>query len=152
MKASTFRYLINLWPPFLINGIHVTSIAQDWSNLTVRLRLHFWNRNYVGTHFGGNLFSMADPMWMLMAMHRLGRSYYVWDTAGEIAFLAPARETVFANFSMDDAAIEELRTQAAGGEKVLRWFETELKTAAGTVVARVRKQIYVRLKPDHRSR
>ena len=37
-----------------------------------------------------------------------------------------------------------------GGEKVLRWFETEVKTATGEVIARVRKQLYVRLKPKAR--
>jgi len=33
---------------------------------------------------------------------------------------------------------------------VLRWFETEVKTASGEVIAIVRKQIYVRLKPKAR--
>jgi hypothetical protein len=51
---------------------------------------------------------------------------------------------------MDDAAVEQLRAAAANGEKVLQWFETEIKTAAGELVARVRKQIYVRLKPRAR--
>ncbi len=46
--------------------------------------------------------------------------------------------------------VDELRVAAAGGEKVLRWFETEVKTASGEVIARVRKQIYVRLKPKAR--
>lgn len=141
---------MNLWPPFLVNGVHVTRISEDWSELTVRLRLHFWNRNYVGTHFGGNLFAMADPMWMLMAMHRLGRQYYVWDRAAEIEFVAPAREDVFAHFCLDSAAVEELRAQAADGSRVLRWFDVELKSAAGEIVARIRKQLYVRLKPDRR--
>jgi acyl-coenzyme A thioesterase PaaI-like protein len=141
---------MNLWPPFLLNGIHVTRISEDWSELSVRLRLHFWNRNYVGTHFGGNLFAMADPMWMLMAMHRLGTQYYVWDKAAEIEFVAPAREDVFAHFLLDSATVGELRMQAADGSRVLRWFDVELKTAAGEVVARVRKQLYVRLKPDRR--
>jgi acyl-coenzyme A thioesterase PaaI-like protein len=141
---------MNLWPPFLVNGVHVTRISEDWSELTVRLRLHFWNRNYVGTHFGGNLFAMADPMWMLMAMNRMGRQYYVWDKAAEIEFVAPAREDVFACFSLDSATVEELRAQAADGSRVLRWFDVELKSAAGEVVARVRKQLYVRLKPDRR--
>jgi acyl-coenzyme A thioesterase PaaI-like protein len=150
MRASTFRHLINLWPPFLIGGIHVTQIADDWTRITVRLRLHAWNRNYVGTHFGGSLFAMADPMWMLMLMHRLGGRYYVWDQAAEIEFVASVREDVFADFLLDDAVVEELRSEAADGGKVLRWLEVEVRTVAGAVVARVRKRLYVRLKPDHR--
>jgi acyl-coenzyme A thioesterase PaaI-like protein len=150
MRASTFRYFINLYPPFLLTGIHVTRITDDWTRITVRLRLHWWNRNYVGTHFGGNLFSMADPMWMLILLHCLGARYYVWDQAAEITFVAPARTTVYADFVLEPAVLDELRAAAAGGVKVLRWFDVDLKTASGEVVARVRKQLYVRLKPDHR--
>jgi acyl-coenzyme A thioesterase PaaI-like protein len=150
MRAATFRHLINVWPPYLFSGIHVTRIADDWHRVTVRLRLHFWNRNYVGTHFGGNLFAMADPIWMLMLMQLLGRQYYVWDRAAEIEFVASTRDDVFADFVLEDGVLDELRAQAADGSKVLRWFATDLKTEAGDVVARVRKQIYVRLKPAYR--
>jgi len=150
MRAATFRRLLNLWPPFLCNGIRVLEIADDWSSARVVLRLRPWNRNYVRTQFGGNLFSMTDPFWMLLVMHRLGRDYYVWDQAGAIDFVAPGREDVYAEFRLDPAAVDELRAAAANGGKVLRWFETEVKTAAGDVVARVRKQIYVRMKPKAR--
>lgn len=53
-------------------------------------------------------------------------------------------------FRIDDAVLEELRTAAAGGDKVLRWFSNDVVDAGGEVVARVRKQVYVRLKPHAR--
>jgi hypothetical protein len=109
-----------------------------------------WNRNYVGTQFGGNLFAMSDPWWMLLAMHRLGRDYVVWDKAGEIEFVTPGKADVYAHFMLEENAVQEMRMAAADGSRVLRWFEVELKTADGTVVARVRKQLYVRLKPAQR--
>ncbi|HEU4670323.1 MAG TPA: DUF4442 domain-containing protein [Dyella sp.] len=152
MRPNTFRHLINLWPPFLFNSIRVRSIAPDWGEARVVLRLRPWNRNYVRTQFGGNLFAMSDPWWMLLAMHRLGRDYIVWDKAGAIDFVAPGRADVHAVFRMPDAAVEALRAAAADGGKVLRWFETEITTAEGEVVARVRKQLYVRLKPALRAR
>jgi hypothetical protein len=93
---------------------------------------------------------MTDPMWMLLVMHQLGRDYFVWDKAGAIDFVAPGREDVYAHFKLERHVVDELRAAAANGEKVLRWFETEVKTAGGEVVARVRKQIYVRLKPRAR--
>jgi acyl-coenzyme A thioesterase PaaI-like protein len=150
MRASTLRRLMNLWPPFLFNGIRVKHIAPDWSTVSVQLRLRFWNRNYVRTQFGGNLFSMTDPMWMIMVMHSLGRNYYVWDKSATIEFVAPAKEDVFAHFVLSPSVLDELRSAAADGSKVLPWFEVDVKTAAGAVVARVRKQLYVRLKPEHR--
>lgn len=151
MRASTFRRLMNLWPPFLINSIRVQHVAEDWSEVKVVMRLRPWNRNYVRTQFGGNLFAMTDPFWMLLAMHQLGNDYFVWDKAGAIEFVAPGREDVYAHFKLDASAVDELRTAAANGEKVLRWFEVDVMTASGEVIARVRKQLYVRLKPRARA-
>ncbi|MBD8898117.1 DUF4442 domain-containing protein [Rhodanobacter sp. DHG33] len=150
MRASTFRRLLNLWPPFLFNSIRVQTLSEDYARAKIVLRLRPWNRNYVKSQFGGNLFAMVDPFWMLLAMHRLGPDYYVWDKAGSIDFVAPGREDVYAHFHMDDATLAELREAAASGEKVLRWFENDITTASGEVVARVRKQLYVRLKPRAR--
>jgi acyl-coenzyme A thioesterase PaaI-like protein len=150
MRARTLRRLMNLWPPFLCNGIRVLQIEDDWTEARVVLRRRPWNRNYVGSQFGGNLFAMTDPFWMLLAMHRLGADYYVWDKAAEIEFVAPAREHVYAQFHLDGETIAALRAEAASGEKVLRWFDTEVRAAGGDLVARVRKQLYVRLKPRAR--
>ncbi|WP_158885733.1 DUF4442 domain-containing protein [Rhodanobacter sp. L36] len=150
MKASTFRRLLNLWPPFLFNSIRLQSLSDDYSEAKVVLRLRPWNRNYVRSQFGGNLFAMADPFWMLLVMHRLGNDYYVWDKSGAIDFVAPGRADVYAHFKLETSVVDELRAAAANGEKVLRWFETDIVTASGEVVARVRKQVYVRLKPRAR--
>jgi len=150
MKAATFRHVLNLWPPFLFSAIRVQSLSDDYGEAKVVLRLRPWNRNYVRSQFGGSLFAMVDPFWMLLVMHQLGNDYYVWDKAGAIDFVAPGREDVYAHFKLAPAVVDELREAAAGGEKVLRWFETDVVTASGEVIARVRKQIYVRLKPKAR--
>ena len=148
MKASRLRRVFNIWPPFLFAGIRVTDISDDYRHARVELRLHWYNRNYVKTHFGGSLFSMTDPFWMILMLQRLGPDYLVWDQAGEIQFLKPGRGTVVAEFRLDDAVVDEIRGAAAGGEKVLRWFEVDVRNAEGEVVARVRKQLYVRRKRD----
>lgn len=150
MRASTFRRLLNIWPPFFFNSIRVLSVSDDYTEARVVLRLRPWNRNYVRTQFGGNLFSMTDPFWMLLVMQHLGKDHFVWDKMGAIDFVAPGREDVYAHFKLEPGVIDELRSAAAAGEKVLRWFEVEVKTAAGEVIAIVRKQIYVRLKPKAR--
>jgi len=51
---------------------------------------------------------------------------------------------------LEPTIVDELRIAAAGGEKVLRWFEVAVTTQSGDVVAQVRKQLYVRLKPKAR--
>lgn len=150
MKSRTLRHILNWWPPFLFSGIHVTRIDEDYRHARVEMRLRPWNRNYVGTLFGGNLFAMTDPFWMLLAMQALGKDYIVWDKAGGIEFVKPGRSTVHACFDLDDTLLDELREAAADGGKVLRWFETDVLDRDGEVVARVRKQLYVRRKPRAR--
>lgn len=145
-KARRLRWLMNWWPPFLFSGIRVEALAEDFSYARVALHMRWYNRNYVGTHFGGSLFAMTDPFWMLLAINALGRDYVVWDAAGEIAFVKPGRDTVRAEFHLSPQVLDQLRAAAADGGKVLRWFETEVKDNAGEVVARVRKQLYVRRK------
>ena len=147
MKASLLRHGLNLWPPFLFSGIHVTRLSEDYRHAEVELRMRPWNRNYVRTHFGGSLFAMTDPFWMLLTLNAIGRDYYVWDQAGSIEVVKPGRGTVHAQFDLDDATLQELRDAAAGGQKVLRWFDNDIIDRDGEVVARVRKQLYVRRKP-----
>ena len=147
MTPRALRLGMNLWPPFLFAGIRVLDIGADWRSARVALRLGWYNRNAVGTQFGGSLFAMTDPFWMILVMRTLGRDYIVWDKAAEIEFVAPGRESVYAEFRVDDALLEEIRGATAGGAKYLRWCDTTVQTATGEVVARVRKQLYVRLKP-----
>jgi acyl-coenzyme A thioesterase PaaI-like protein len=146
MSPRRFRWLLNLWPPFLFAGIRLLQLAPDYSACRVRLRLHWFNRNYVGTHFGGSLFAMTDPFLMLLAIQRLGRDYLVWDQAAEIQFIRAVREDVFADFRLDDVTVQELRAAAADGDRHLRWFEVAVHTASGELVAQVRKQLYVKRK------
>ena len=148
LTASSLRRLLRVWPPFLFSGIRVEAWSEDWRYVRVRLKLAWYNRNYVGSHFGGLLFAMTDPFWMIMTMNALGRDYIVWDRAAQIDFVAPGREDVYAEFLLDEADLDEMRNATADGAKYLRWFEVDVKTAGGEVVARVRKQLYVRRKRD----
>lgn len=146
MTPRRLRRVLRWWPPFVFSGIRVLEIADDWSSARIELRRHWYTANYVGTHFGGSLFAMTDPFWMILVMETLGRGYTVWDKAADIEFIKAVREPVYAQIRVDPVAIAELRSATASGEKVLRWFETEIRTAAGELVARSRKQLHVRLK------
>jgi acyl-coenzyme A thioesterase PaaI-like protein len=150
MKPSTLRYVFNFWPAFLFTGIHVTAMSDDWRRARVELRMRPWSKNYVGTHFGGSLFAMTDPFWMILVKECLGSDYIVWDKAAEIEFVKPGKGTVHAEFVVTDKLLDEIRAATQSGEKYLRWCPADVIDAQGDVVARVRKQIYVRLKPKAR--
>jgi acyl-coenzyme A thioesterase PaaI-like protein len=150
MHPTVLRAGFNLWPPFLFSGIHVTQLSPDWRHAQVELRARPWNRNYVGTHFGGSLFAMTDPFWMILVMRSLGPNYFVWDKAAEVEFVKPGRGTVRARFDLEDATLDALRAATADGAKHLHWLPVQVTDGSGDVVARVRKQIYVRRKPSAR--
>lgn len=150
-SAAQLRRGMKWWPPFLGAGIRVKSFSDDFRDAVVELKLGRLNRNAVGTHFGGSLYAMTDPFFAIMLMRILGDRYLVWDKAGSIEYVAPGRGTVQARFALTEGRIAEIRAQAESGEKVLPEFQVEVRNASDdSLVALVRKTLYVRLKPRNR--
>lgn len=137
---------MSLWLPNLASGIRVKRFADDWTSATVELHVNLLTRNYVKTAFGGSMSAMTDPYFFMLVMHQLGRDYVVWDTRGEIEFVKPGRGILTAHFAVPRERADELRERARGGAKVLEWFETDIVDRDGDVVARVRREVYVREK------
>lgn len=151
MKAARLRWLMNFWPPFMAAGIHADEINDDYRRAVVSLRARFYNRNYVGTHFGGSLFAMTDPFLMIMYMHNLGRDFLVWDQSAEIEFVAPGRGTVKAVFELHQHDLDAARRHTINGDKYFARHEIKITDAQNETVAVVRKNIYIRLKNRVRS-
>jgi acyl-coenzyme A thioesterase PaaI-like protein len=141
------KLMMNTWPPFLFAGIRILEIAPDYRYAKVKLKKKILTTNYVGTLFGGSLFAMTDPFYMIMTMKNLGDGYIVWDKRGEIEFVSPGKATVFGEFRINDADLEDIRQNVEKNGKYLKWFEVELRTAEDVLVAIVKKQIYFRAKP-----
>ncbi len=146
MNPGLLRLGMNLWSPFRGAGIRVKRIAPDYREIEVELALKWHNRNYIGTHFGGSLYAMTDPFYMLMLIHILGREYVVSHQAGAIEYLVPEKGKVRARFSLDEAAIADIKAQTASGQKYLPQMQVDVKNEAGDVVARVTHTLYIRRK------
>ena len=138
------RFLMNVWPPYVGAGIRVRHIAPDFRSATVDMRLRWSNRNYVGTHFGGSLYAMADPFLMVMLLHNLGGQYRVWDKSGSIEYIAAGRGRVWARVELSENDLEQIRRMTEAGDKHLHLFNVDIKDDEGMVVARVEKVIYIR--------
>jgi hypothetical protein len=137
---------MRFYPPFLGAGIRIAHMTDDMRELVVEMKLHWWNANYVKTHYGGSLYSMADPFYMLMLLENLGRGYIVWDKAATIRFRKPGKGTVRAEFRLTQEQIDSLRAQADAQEKVEPTFTVQVRDEAGEVVAEVEKLLYIRRK------
>lgn len=147
MHHRLAKVVFNLWPPFLGAGIRVGRIAPDWRQVEVKLRLGLTNRNYVGVHYGGSLYSMTDPFFMLMTLKNLGKDYIVWDKAGSIDYIKPGRGTVTAHFHLEDDWLQAVREATANGSKHLPELAVDITNQHGELVARVHKTLYIRRKP-----
>jgi acyl-coenzyme A thioesterase PaaI-like protein len=146
MKLRILKLGMNLWPPFLGAGIKVRHIRADYREVVVSMKLRWYNRNYVGTHFGGSLAAMTDPFYMLMLIHILGNEYTVWDKSSTIDFIAPGRGTVTARFRLNDDQIAEIKNETASGNAYFPELSVDIVNGSDDVVARVRKKLYVRKK------
>lgn len=141
------KFAMNIWPPLLFSGIRILEIGPNFSHVHLRLAKSHLTSNYFGTQYGGSLFSMTDAFWVIMIAQNLGPAYTVWDKRAEIEFIAPGRTKVTAKLRLEPSVLAEIKECADRGEKVLRWFDTDLLNNSGDVVATVRKQVFVRLKP-----
>lgn len=142
------RLVMNLWPPLLFAGIRITRLDDDFRAVDVELREYWWNRNYVGTHFGGSMYAMTDPFFMLMMIENLNaggkRKYVVWDKAASIRYRKPGRGTVRAEFRLTPAEVEEVRAALEISPKLERTYSVRVVNADRETVAEVEKLLHFR--------
>ncbi len=112
------------------------------------MREHFWNRNPMGSHFGGSIYAMTDPFYAMMLKQILGPEYTVWDKAADIRFIKPGKGLLSAHFNLSEEQIEWVRQRADSGHKAEPVYHVEVKDASGDVVAEMEKTVYVRRKTN----
>ena len=143
---------IGWWPPLLGAGIKLTWLDKDLRAADVEMRLTRWNKNYVGVHFGGSLFSMTDPFYMLMLAANLGEEYVVWDKAASIRYRKPGKGRVRAEFRLSEERLAEIRAAVDVEGRYDARFVVEIKDDQGGVVAEVERVIYCATKTAHEER
>ena len=143
------KILLNFYPPYLGAGVKTTHISEDWQELHVSMALRWYNRNIVGTHFGGSLYSMVDPHLMLLLMQLLGNEYWVWDKTAGIEFIKASSKKVSAKIKISNSEVEQIKLSTESGEKYCPEFTIEIRDENSDLIARVRKTLYVRKKRNN---
>jgi acyl-coenzyme A thioesterase PaaI-like protein len=124
-------------------GASIVPRMLDAHTVEVSMPLEISNTNYVGTQFGGSLYSMCDPWHMALLIKNLGPEYMVWDKSASIEFVRPGTGPVKATFHISPAELDEVRSIVARERKTIRNYEVEVQGESG-VVARVKKELYIR--------
>lgn len=151
LRLGVMRRL-HWWPPLLGAGIKITRLDENVRAVDVEMRLTRLNRNIMGAHFGGSLYAMTDPFYMLMLMENLGRDYVVWDKAATIRYRRPGMGTVRAEFRLTEETLAEVRRILETEERYEPMFFIEVKDLSGKVVAEVDKTIYIAQRAVHEAR
>lgn len=146
LRQKILFRLINYWPPYFGAGVRVKHIDMEHLTVEVEMKLHFWNKNYVGTQFGGSLYAMCDPFFMLIIMEALGPEYIVWDKSASIQFKKPGRGKVRARFHVEKETLAEIREKLKTEYKVEPQFDVQVRDESGEVIAQIGKVIYIRRK------
>jgi acyl-coenzyme A thioesterase PaaI-like protein len=140
---------IGWWPPLLGTGVKVTRLDKDLCAVDVEMRLRRWNKNYMGVHFGGSLFAMTDPFYMLMLAANLGEEYVVWDKAASIRYRKPGKGRVQAKFRLTEERLAEIRGALEADGRYDARFVVEIKDENGELIAVVERVIYCATKMAH---
>lgn len=146
LRQKFLEKMINFYGPFMGAGVKLEKMTKDFRHAKVSMKLTFYNKNYMGTQFGGSLYAMVDPWYMLMLIKNLGKDYIVWDKAATINFRKPGKGTVHAEFNVTEEHLNEIREALKDQNKMDYHFKVEIKDDAGKLIADVDKVIYIRKK------
>ncbi|GAB6879075.1 hotdog fold domain-containing protein [Halorubrum gandharaense] len=143
-RTRLWRHAYNLFPAYRGTGARVDHIGGDWRYVRVRVPYNWRTRNLMGAIFGGSLYGAVDPIYMTLLDRHLGDDFTVWDKAAAVEFLKPGRDTLYAEFTVDDELLDGLRETLDPGESADRAFRVHLVDEEGVVHAVCEKTLYVR--------
>jgi len=146
LKTRLFRIGMNFVPVLRRTGGRVTFLSDDYRCVKMKLPLNLGTRNYVGTIYGGSMFSACDGIYMVMLINILGKGFIVWDKEGTIRFRKPGRNTLHMTFLITDEDLQDIRDTLQTQPKMGKVFTVHLIDEEGDVCAEVDKLIYIRKK------
>lgn len=124
----------------------MTYLADDYKEIHLKLPLNWRTRNYVGTIFGGSMFSATDVLYFLLILKNLGKDYTVWDKASSIHFKKPGNGSLYAKAFITDEEIKSIKTELQNTDKIDRVYHLDLIDESGNICASVEKTIHIRNK------
>ena len=143
-KNTIFKYGFNLSPMYRRSTGRVTNVTDDLLAVRVRIPISYKNKNYVGSVFGGSLFSATDPVLMIQLLQILGNDYVVWDKEAAIKFLKPLRENGYVDFILTVDEIAQIKKDIVAKKEIDLHKEVTITNKQGTIVfAKVSKIIYI---------
>ncbi|MEM7053692.1 MAG: DUF4442 domain-containing protein [Pseudomonadota bacterium] len=152
-KARTFKMGFNLSPMYRRSTARIIEVAEDISHIRIKLPISYKNRNYVGSIFGGSLFSAVDPIPMVQLINLLDGQYVIWDKSAEIFFRAPANKDLYADFHYSQDELAHIRSTIQSDSEMEIIKLTKLTDKSGQkVYCEVKKTLYIASKAHYKAK
>ena len=145
-KATLFKTMFNISPMYRRSCGKITFVSDDLHVVKIKIPLSYKNKNYVGSMFGGSLFSATDPIYMIQLMQILGKDYVVWDKSTEIKFKRPAYKKAFAIFEFSTEEISTIVTKVNEEKEIDIIKKLYITDGKETVFTELDKTIYISTK------
>ncbi|MDO6813189.1 PaaI family thioesterase [Tenacibaculum soleae] len=154
LKQSTiFKYGFNVSPMYRRSTGKIIEVSEDLFNVKVKIPISYKNKNYVGSVFGGSLFSATDPIFMIQLMNILGNDYVVWDKSANIKFKRPARETSYVDFVFTVNEIQQIKERVKNEQEIDLQKEINITNKEASVIyAEISKTIYIANKSYYKNK
>ena len=133
-------------------GGKLIKVSDDLHYIKIQLLFNYKTRNYVGTIYGGHMYSSVDGIYVIQLIHILGDNYIVWDKSAKIKFKRPANKTLFADFQISDELIEQIKNDIVKDKKKDYNLFVNLTDENGNIYAQVEKVIYIASKEYYKSK
>ncbi|CAL2101789.1 Acyl-coenzyme A thioesterase PaaI-like protein [Tenacibaculum sp. 190130A14a] len=143
-ESTIFKYGFNVSPMYRRSTGKICAVSEDLLRARVKIPISYKNRNYVGSIFGGSLFSATDPVFMIQLMNVLGNDYVVWDKEATIKFKRPATQDAYVDFIFTEEEIQEIKERVVTEKEINLNKEIKITNKdESTVFAEVSKVIYI---------
>lgn len=151
--ATLLRVMFNISPMYKRSTAKILAVSDNLYTVNIIIPLSYKNRNYVGTIFGGSLFSATDPIFMVQLIQILGKDFVVWDKSSTIQFKRPASSDAYATFSFTEEEIRRIKDDAASEGSINLVKSLDITNKNGDIVfAQVEKTIYIATKEYYAQR
>ena len=143
---------MNLYPMYFGTGGKILFWSEDSTEVHVRIRRNLWTYNYVGTIFGGSMFSATDPFYMLMLYRIFSDDFVVWDRSAQIKFIKPSKVTLFARFFLSQELLTSIKEEVLAKGENNYLFKLELLDREGIIHALIERTVYIATKQHYKNK
>ncbi|WP_317129356.1 DUF4442 domain-containing protein [Flavivirga rizhaonensis] len=138
-----YKYGFNLSPMYRRSTGKVIEVSDNLHYVKIKIPLSFKNRNFVGSIFGGSLFSATDPIYMIQLMNILGEDYIVWDKAASIKYKRPGKDTLYCEFEFSTDEINAIKKNISSKGEIDIVKTPTIVDKEDNTIAELSKTIYI---------